>query len=136
MINYKYLESVSLSPVESPLQAAGFGVHAQVFGDHGTMRAQGSLGNTRWTWGPYQRWSRHPDETREYFYSNWIPRKIPRSRLQRSGSKTVYGLCSAHPTFRLASVCIHILLPLIVQLFPYYSLIGTHLTFILTQFAH
>ena len=63
-------------------------------------------------------------------YSNWIPRKIPRSRLQRSGSKTGYGLCSAHPTFRLASVCIYILLPLIIQLFPYYCLVGTHFIFI------
>ena len=90
----------------------------------------------KWARGPYQRWCCHPDETREYFYSNWISRKIPRSRLQISGSKTGYGLCLAQPTFRLASVCVHILLPLIIQLFPYYCLIGIHFTFILTQFAH
>ena len=36
---------------------------AQVFGNHGTVRAQGSLGNTKWAWGPYWRWSRHPDES-------------------------------------------------------------------------
>ena len=63
-------------------------------------------------------------------YNNWIPRKIPRNRLQRSGSKTGYGLCSAHPTFWLASVCVYILLPLIIQLFPYYCLVGTYFTFI------
>ena len=93
---------------------------AQVFGYHGTMRAQGSLGNIKWAWGPYWRWSRHPDKSRDTLYSNWILRKIPISCIQRSGSETGSGICLAHPTFQLASVCIYILLPLIIKLFPCY----------------
>ena len=39
--------------------------------------------------GPYRRWSRHPDETREYLYNNWIPRRCPaaviRERVRKLG---------------------------------------------------
>ena len=52
-------------------------MHAQVFGDHGTVRAQGSLENTKWARGPYRRWSRHPDETREYFTATVFHERYP-----------------------------------------------------------
>ena len=92
------------------MYAPGFGARISV-GNHDTVRAQSSLENIKWVWSPNWRWSRHPDKSRDTLYSNWIPCKIPISRLQRSGSKTGYGLCLAHPTFRLASVCVYILLP-------------------------
>ena len=63
-------------------------------------------------------------------YSNWIPRKIPRSRLQRSGSKTGYGLYLAHPTFRLASACVYILLPFGYSIIFLLLLICTYFIFI------
>ena len=85
----------------------------------------------KWARGPSRRWSRHPDKTRKHLYSNWIPRNIPRSRPQRLGSETGYGLWNAHPTFRLASVCVYSLLPVIIRLFPYYSLNHMRFTFIL-----
>ena len=50
---------------------------AQVFGDHGTVRAQGSLENTKWARGLYRRWSRHPNETREYFTATGFHERYP-----------------------------------------------------------
>ena len=93
---------------------------AQVFSNHDTVRAQCSLANIKMGLRPILEMESPPGWKPGYTYSNWIPRKIPRSRLQRSGSKTGYGLCLAHPTFRLASVCVYILLPLIIKLFPCY----------------
>ena len=67
---------------------------AQVFSDHGTMRAQGSLENTKWAWGPYWRWSRHPDETREYFtatgFHGRYPEAVFRDRARKLGMGFVW----------------------------------------------
>ena len=48
-----------------------------VFGDRGTVRAQGLLENTKWARDPYRRWSRHPDETREYFTATGFHGRYP-----------------------------------------------------------
>lgn len=79
---------------------------AQVFGYHSTVRAQGLLGNTKWACGPYRRWSRHPDESRDTLYSNWIPRRFPEAVIRDRGRKLGMGFWNAHPTLRLASVCV------------------------------
>ena len=108
----------------------------QVFGDHGTMRAQGLLRNTKWAWGPYQRWSRHPDETHKYFtaigFHGRYPEAIFRDRVQKLGMGFVW------PTqpFGWPSCVFIFYYLLIIQLFPCYCLVCTHFTFIFTKSAH
>ena len=96
-------------------------MRAQVYGDHGTVRAQGSLGNTKMGLEAYYwRWSRHSDETQEYLYSNWIPWKILRSRHQRSGSETGYGLGMPTQPFGWRPCVFIVYYPLIIRLFLHY----------------
>ena len=87
---------------------------AQVFDDYGTMRARGPLGNTKWAWSPYWRWSHHSDETWDTLMQQLDPMEVPSSRHQRMDSEVGYGRLNVHPTLRSASICICDLLPLII----------------------
>ena len=102
-----------------------------MFGDHGTVRAQGSLGNTKWARGRYRRWSRHLDETREYFTATGFHERyleaVFRDRVRKLGMGFVW------PTQPFGwPPCVFIFYyPLIIKLFSCYDLICTHFTFIL-----
>ena len=94
---------------------------AQVFGDHGTVRAQGPLGNTRMGLEAYYwRWSRHPDETREYFtatgFRGRYPEAVFRDRVRKLGMGFVWP---TQPFGWPPRVFIFYYL-LVIQLFPYY----------------
>ena len=58
-------------------------------GDHGTVRAQGSLENTKWAWGPYRRWSRHPNKSRDTLtatgFHGRYPEAVFRDRVWKLG---------------------------------------------------
>ena len=108
----------------------------QVFGDHGTVRAQDSLENTKWAWSPYRRWSYHPNETQEYFtvtgFHGRYPEAVFRYRVRKLGIGFVW------PTQPFGwPPCVFIFYYLlIIKLFPCYYLICMHFTFIFIKFAH
>ena len=109
---------------------------AQVYGDHGTVRAQGSLGNTKMGSRPMSEMDSPPGWDSGHFYSNWIPRKIPRIRPQRSGSETGYGLLECPPNLSVGlRVCLYFITH---WLFDYFLIIveshAFHIYF--TGFAH
>ena len=72
----------------------GVSARAQVFGDHDTVRAQDSLENTKWARGLYWRWSRYPDEIREYFtaigFHGRYPKAVFRDRVRKLGMGFVW----------------------------------------------
>ena len=88
-----------------------FYVRAQVFGDHGTVRAQGSLGNTMMGLGPISEMESPLRWNPRILVQQLDSTEIPSSRHQRTGSKTRYGHLNVHPILRSASVCVYILLP-------------------------
>ena len=100
MINYKHLESVSLSPVESPLQAAGFSAHPSVW----QPRHYAGSGLAR----------KYKNGLRAHIGDGVATRikagthlqqldcmEVPRSRLQRQGSEIRYGLLECPPNLSI-----------------------------------
>ena len=131
MINYKHLESVSLSPVESPLQAAGFNARLSVWQPR---HCAGSGLARKYKDGleaHYWRWSRHPDESRDTLTATGFHERYPetvfRDRVRKLGMVFVW------PTQHFGwPPCVFVFYyRLIIKLFPYHGLICTHFTFIL-----
>ena len=104
---------------------------AQLFGKHVTVRAQSSLVNTKWAWGPYLRWSRYPDENWDTLTATGLhgryPEAVFRDRVRKLGMSFVW------PTQPFSwPPCVFVFYyRLIIKLFPCYGLICTHFTFIL-----
>ena len=100
MINYKTLESVSLSPVESPLQAAEFSTRPSVW------QPQHCAGS-----GPARKYKNGPEAHIGDGFATRIKAgthlqqldstEIPRSRLQRQGSETRYGFLECPPNLSI-----------------------------------
>ena len=80
----------------------------QVFGDHGTVRAQGPLGLQLWTLlqALVGVGSRHPDETRDTLTATGFHGGYPAAVLRDWVRKLGMGFCTAHPILRSASVCV------------------------------
>ena len=139
IIKENKLQTLGISffiPSEVTTIGGGVRARAQVFGNHGTVRAQDSLGNTKWTWGPYWRWSHHPDKTREYFtaigFHGRYPEAVFKDWVRKLGMDFVW---LTQPFGWPPCVFIFYCL-LIIQLFPWYCLVCIHFTFIFTKFAH
>ena len=81
---------------------------AQVFGDHGTVWAQGPLEIQLWAFlqALVGVGSRHPDETRDTFTTTGFHGRYPATVLRDWVRKLGMGFCTAHPTLRSASVCV------------------------------
>ena len=104
---------ISFSIPSGVATVGGWGVstRAQVFGDHGTVRAQGSLENTMIGLGPISEMESPPGWNPRILVQQLDSTEVPSSRHQRTGSETGYGRLNAHLILRSASVCVYILLP-------------------------
>ena len=131
------LQTLGISfSIPSGVATVGGGVQRfQVFGNHGTVRAQGSLGNTKWAWSPYWRWNRHPDKSRY---------KLTATELHAKYSETVFkdrvrklGMVFIWPTQPFSwPPCVFIFYyHLIIQLFPYYCLVA-HISLLFLPALH
>ena len=104
---------------------------AQVFGDHGTVWAQGSLGNTKWSRGPYRRWSHHPHKTREYFTAIGCHGRYLEAIFKDRIRKLGMGFIRPTQPFGWPPCVFIFYYSLIIKLFACYGLICTHFTFML-----
>ena len=86
-------------------------MRTQVFGDHGTVRAQSSLGNTMIGLGPISEMESPPGWNPGILLQQLDSTKVPSSRHQRTGSETGYERLNVHRILRSAFVCVYILLP-------------------------
>ena len=118
---------------QSPKATVDDGVpaRAQVFSDHGTVRAQGSLGNTKWAWSPYWRWSRHPDKSRDILTATGFHGRYPEAVFRDRVRKLGMGFIWPTQPFGWPPCVFIFYYPLIIKLFSCYGLICTHFTFML-----
>ena len=93
---------------------------SQVFGNHDTMQAQGSLGNTKWAWGPNWRWSRHPDESRDTLTTTGFHGRYPEAVFRDRVRKLGMGFIWPTQPFGWPPCVFIFYYPLIIKLFPYY----------------
>ena len=135
MINHKHLESVSLSLVESPLQAARSSACPSVWRP---LYCAGSGPTRKYKMGLGPILEMESSECKPgHTYSNQIPRNIPRSHLQRSGSKTRYGLLEYSPNLSIGLYLCFIFYYL--GLLNYFLIIVESHSFsilLFTEFAH
>ena len=85
------------------------------------MRAQGLLGNIKWGWGPYQRWSRHPDENRDTLTATGFHERYPEAVFRNLVRKLGMGFIWPTQPFGWPPCVFVFYYRLIIQLFPYYS---------------
>ena len=135
MINYKHLKSVSLSLVESPLQAAGFSARPSI---RRPRHCAGSGLARKYKMGlrPYRRWCCHPDETREYFTATVFHRRYLKAVFTDRVRKLGRGFVWLTQPFSWPPCVFIFYYFFIIKLFSCYCLICTHFTFIFTKFAH
>ena len=81
---------------------------------------------------PIRRWSRHSGESRDTLIQQLNSTEVPRSRHQRTGSKTGYGDLNTHPTLWSAFVYV---LWFITFNYPIISLSTCELWFTFNQFV-
>ena len=113
-----------------------FYTRAQVFGDHGTVRAQDSLGNTIMGLGPISEMESPPGWNPGILVQQLDSTEVPSSHHQRTGSETGYERLNVHPILRSASVYVYILLSFDYSIISLLLIGCMHFTFIFTQFSH
>ena len=109
---------------------------AQVFGNHGTVRAQGSLGNTKWASSPYWRWSRHPDKSRDTLTATGFHGRYPETVFRDRVRKLGMGFIWPTQPFGWPPCVFIFYYRLIIQLFSCYCWFARVLFLCFTQFAH
>ena len=131
MINYKHLESVSLSLVESPLQAAGFSARPSVrrprhcAGSGLARKYENGLGAQVGD-GVATRIRPGNTCTATGFHGRY-PEAVLRDRVRKLGM----GFGMPTQPFGWPPCVFIVYYPLIIRLFPYYDLNHMHFTFIL-----
>ena len=131
MINYKHLESVSLSPVESPLQAAGFSARPSIRRPRHCANLRPARKYKNGLWAHYWRWSRHPDETREYFTATRFHERYLEAVFRDRARKLGMGFVRPTQPFGWPPCVFIFYYLLIIQLFHCYCLVCMHFSFIL-----
>ena len=112
MINYKTLELISLSPVESPLQAVGFLIPTRPSIRRPRHCAGSGLARKyKYGLGAHIEDGVATQIRPENNLQQLNFTEVSSSRHQRMGSETGYARLNVHPILQSASVCVYILLP-------------------------
>ena len=109
---------------------------AQVFGNHDIACTQGLLGNTKWVWGPYRRWSRHSNENRDTLTITRFHGGTYQPSSEIEFGNQLWAFRMPIQPFGWPPCVFCILLPLIIGLFPYYCLSCSHFQFCILLSLH